>query len=118
MRSASVDSAAWVADSACVVPIPARAATSAKRSSAAARRIRRPGHHAASPNSEVNAGTSSDRTMKVSTSTPAVITNANSRKERSGTIASSANEAASASPAAVTARAAAGIATAIASRRR
>ncbi len=56
--------------------------------------------------------------MNVSTSTPTVMTNANSRNDRSGTIASSANDAASARPAAVTAREAAGIATAIASRRR
>ena len=56
--------------------------------------------------------------MNVSTSTPAAITNANSRNERSGTIASSANDAASARPATVTAFAAAGVATAIASRRR
>ena len=51
-------------------------------------------------------------------STPTAITKANSRNERSGTIASRANEAASASPATVTARAAWGAATAIASRRR
>ena len=47
------------------------------------------------------------------------MTKANSRNERSGTMASSANEAASARPATVTACAAAcGVATAIASRRR
>ena len=68
-----------------------------------------------SPNSEVSAGTSSERTMNVSMRMPTAITNANSRNERSGTMASSANEAASASPAAVTALAAAGVATAIAS---
>ena len=52
--------------------------------------------------------------MKVSISTPTPITKA-TRNEPSGTIANSAKEAASASPATVTARAAFGAATAIAS---
>jgi len=56
--------------------------------------------------------------MNVSIRTPTAITNANSRNDRSGTATSSAKLAASAMPATVTAFAAAGVATLIASRNR